>query len=285
MTRPTHDALGVQAASMYLRESGLPIPIVWPRKEALFGVWITVADYPMVLDTLFEAADQGKPAIVEHLAVNNLITAFRDADYLRMLNQFDVVAVDGQGIRLALRLLNKIRLQDRVTARELMLAICERASHTKYGIYLYGDETATLEQLRLRLSERFPHLRILGSEASVFRPLTTVENDALVKRINRTGASFVFIGLGCPRQERFVFANRKRINAIQLCVGSSFKFLAGERKIAPRWMQAWGMEWIHRLQQDPKRLFARYLVTNLVFGYLCARGLARAWKSDKKQNA
>ena len=242
--------------------------ILWPRKKYLFGVGINTENYAEVLEKLFEAADKRIPAIVEHLAVHNLILARRNADILRILNAFDLVTMDGQGVRLAMRALKGARTKDRVTARELMLAVCQRAEVTGHGIYLYGDQPATLRCLQARLLERFPKLTIVGSEPSAFRPLSEFEDTSLVARVNNSGAAFVFVALGCPLQERFVFEHTEKIRAIQLCVGSAFKFLAGERYIAPRWMQEIGLEWLHRLIQDPKRLAVRYLTTNTAFACL-----------------
>jgi exopolysaccharide biosynthesis WecB/TagA/CpsF family protein len=129
--------------------------------------------------------------------------------------------------------------------------------------------------LRLKLVSSFPDIRIVGCEASVFRPLTDLEDAELTNRINASGAAFVFIGLGCPVQEEFVFNHRKKIQAIQLCVGSAFKFLAEERQVAPQWVQSFALEWIHRLAQDPHRLWRRYLYTNSIFLYLLAVSLLR----------
>jgi N-acetylglucosaminyldiphosphoundecaprenol N-acetyl-beta-D-mannosaminyltransferase len=243
-------------------------PISWPKKEFLFGLGINTDDYDKVVETLFEAANRHVPAIVEHLAVNNLIMAIRNAEFFRTLTHFDLVTMDGQGVRLAIRALKGARSKDRVTARELMLAVCQKAETTGHGIYLYGDEPRTLRRLQIALLKQFPALNIVGSEPSVFRPLTEQEDAALVARVNNSGAAFLFVALGCPLQERFAFEHKDKILPIQLCVGSAFKFLAGDRRIAPRWMQKNGFEWLHRMAQDPQRLAIRYLTTNTVFGCL-----------------
>lgn len=250
-------------------------PLRRPAKQALFGVGVTIADGQTIADAVFAAARRRAPLIVEHLAVNNLVTALREPAFGDMLNRFDVVTIDGQGIRVALRLVNGVTHTDRVTARELMEVICARAAREGIGVYLYGDEPGTVARLRQRLLARFPGLRVVGCEPSLFRPLTDAEDAALVARITASGAAFVFVGLGCPRQERFVYEHRQRIPAVQLCVGSAFKFLAGERAIAPRWMQRIGFEWLHRLMQDPGRLWQRYLYTNAVFLYRLTIGCAR----------
>lgn len=237
----------------------------WPTKHELFGIGISVADYPAVTDVLFQAARRRVPAIVEHIAVHNVVLGVRDPAFRALLNDFDLVTMDGQGVRGALRLLNGITSHDRLTARELMQWICARAAREGLGIYLYGDEPVTVSRVRQRLLERFPGLRVVGCEPSLFRPLTDSENADLIARIHASGAAFVFVALGCPLQERFVHEHRHTIHAVQLCVGSAFKFIAGERVIAPRWVQRAGLEWLHRMLHEPRRLWRRYLYSNAAF--------------------
>jgi exopolysaccharide biosynthesis WecB/TagA/CpsF family protein len=244
-----------------------------PRKVPLFGLEVSIEDYEATTRWLLAAAHARTPLLVEHLAVYNLVTAVRDPSFLKTLRDFDLITADGQPIRFAIRLLHGYRMKDRVTARELMLDLCAAAAKQGLGVYLYGDEAGTVQALRARLAERFTGLAIVGSEPSVFRPLSPEEDAALLKRIHESRAAFVFVGLGCPLQERFVRAHRGRLHAIQLCVGSAFKSLAGERRIAPRWMQSMGLEWLFRLAQDPRRLARRYLVSNIWFIGL----LWRAW--------
>jgi N-acetylglucosaminyldiphosphoundecaprenol N-acetyl-beta-D-mannosaminyltransferase len=245
--------------------TGRSDPISWPQKKFLFGVGINTEDYAETVEKVFEAADQHVPAIVEHLAVNNLVLATRSASFLQIINRFDLVTMDGQGVRFGMRTLNGVRSRDRVTARELMLAICQRAEISGHGIYLYGDQRGTLRRLEARLRARFPKMNIVGSEPSMFRALSHFEDVALADRVNNSGAAFLFVALGCPLQERFAYEHKGKIRAIQLCVGSAFKFLAGERSIAPRWIQKIGLEWLYRLAQDPRRLAMRYLGTNTLF--------------------
>ncbi len=130
-----------------------------------------------------------------------------------------------------------------------------------------------LNNLKTKLEDKYPAIKIVGVESPPFRPLTPEENDAVIDRINASGAGLVFIGLGCPRQDVFAYENRLRIKAVQLCVGAAFDFHAGTKKMAPPWMQKRGLEWLFRLTQEPGRLWKRYLVTNSTFVYLMTRRL------------
>jgi N-acetylglucosaminyldiphosphoundecaprenol N-acetyl-beta-D-mannosaminyltransferase len=156
-----------------------------------------------------------------------------------------------------------------------MERLCARAARERIGVYLYGGRPEVLALLRERLLERHPELRIVGGESPPFRALSTAEDVAVVERIERSGAGLVFIGLGCPKQELFAAVHAHRISAVQVCVGAAFDFLAGAKPMAPRWMQAHGLEWLFRLASEPRRLWRRYLVANFVFLVQVGRELAR----------
>jgi N-acetylglucosaminyldiphosphoundecaprenol N-acetyl-beta-D-mannosaminyltransferase len=127
------------------------------------------------------------------------------------------------------------------------------------------------------LIQKFPRLRIAGAEAPPFRRLTPEEDEAMVQRINASGAGLVFIGLGCPKQDHFAADHMDHIQAVQVCVGAAFDFHAGNKRTAPAWMQRRGLEWLFRLFQEPRRLWKRYLVTNTLF----LVKLARQWLGFK----
>ena len=173
--------------------------------------------------------------------------------------------------RWALNHFHRAGLKDRVYGPFLTLHLCEAAAREGMPIYLYGATPPTIAQLCHALSARFPDLRIAGAESPPFRPLTAAEDAAAVERINTSGARFLFLGIGSPRQERFAFEHRDRIHAVQLCVGAAFDFLAGTKKMAPAWMQKCGLEWLYRLFSEPRRLGKRYLVGNSRFLWLLAK--------------
>ena len=117
---------------------------------------------------------------------------------------------------------------------------------------------------------------MVGAESPPFRALSPEEDSDVVRRINDSGAMIVFVGLGCPNQDHFAYEHGDRIHAVQVCVGAAFDFHAGVKKMAPRWMQRRGLEWLFRLGQEPARLWRRYAVTNSVFmAKLAAQKLRR----------
>lgn len=246
-----------------------------PRKHDVFGVLVSAVGYDEALCRVMDRARARRPMAVAHVTVHSLVTARRDPHFLHQLNGLDMATADGQPVRWALNLLHGTRLRERVYGPELMLRLCRQAAGEGVSIYLYGSTEPVIEKLERALDKRFPGLRVAGAEAPPFRPLTDEEDDAVVRRMNESGAGLVFVGLGAPRQEAFAAEHRDRVNAAQLCVGAAFDFHAGTKKMAPRWMQRWGLEWLYRVSQEPRRLWKRYLFTNAVFLVLLASAVVR----------
>jgi N-acetylglucosaminyldiphosphoundecaprenol N-acetyl-beta-D-mannosaminyltransferase len=249
----------------------------WPLKHDLFGVQVSATDYDQVVDCLIRAAKQRRPALADFMPVNLLVEGARNPAFRTIINQFDIVAPDGQPVRWALNRFHDARLTDRVYGPFLMKFLCEAAAREKIPIYLYGGTADVLAKLTFNLATWFPELQIAGAHAPPFRPLTPAEDDHVVRRINDSGAGLVFVGIGSPRQEIFAFEHKHAIRAVQLCVGAAFDFHAGVKKMAPPWMQKRGLEWLFRLCSEPGRLWKRYLVTNSAFSYLFARRMVLGW--------
>ncbi len=239
--------------------------ITWPDKVDLFGVAVSPTRYDEAVNAIVAAAEQRAPAIVSCHAVHAVITASGDPGLRAKVNTFEMITPDGQPVRWALNLLHQAKLTDRVYGPELMLRLCRRAAREGVSIYLYGGSEKVVADLQKKLVHEFPSLCIAGAESPPFRELTDEEDMAAVDRINRSGAGLIFIGLGCPKQDVFAFEHRARIHAVQICVGAAFDFHAGAKPMAPDWMQRFALEWLFRLQQEPRRLWRRYLATNTVF--------------------
>lgn len=242
----------------------------WPARHEIFGVRVSATTYAQAQEIILQAAGQRQSAVVTHMPVHGLITAATDERYRACVNRFDLVAPDGQPVRWALNKFHGAALDDRCYGPELMLRLCRQAARRNIGVYLYGSTPEVLKKLTERLLQLCPGLRVAG-ESPPFRPLSDVERREVVGRINASGAGLVFIGLGCPRQDYFAARIKHEIHAVQLCVGAAFDFHAGNKKMAPAWMQRLSLEWLFRLTQEPQRLWKRYLVTNSIFLMFCAR--------------
>jgi len=250
-------------------------PVEWPRKYDLFGLGISAASYEEAERVVLAAACRRLGGLVTHFSVHGVATAALDPAYRSKINQFDIVAADGQPVRWALNRFHRAGLCDRLYGPELMLRLCQAAAGNGIGVYLYGSSPEVLEKLSRSLLSRFPGLRLVGCESPPFRSLTREEAAATVARINASGAGLLFVGLGCPRQDLFAYEHRQAIKAVQLCVGAAFDFHAGTKRMAPLWMQKRGLEWLFRMWQEPARLSRRYLRANTVFLFLVGRRILR----------
>ena len=159
---------------------------------------------------------------------------------------------------------------ERVTGPDLMLALFARDNGLKH--YFYGSSEETLALLKEKLAEKYPHLQIAGMVSPPFRELSEAEDKEMVDQINASGADIIWVGLGAPKQEKWMYAHKNHVNGVMIGVGAGFDYHAGNIKRAPGWMQKLSLEWLYRLLQDPKRLFKRYLVTNTRYLWL-KRGL------------
>ncbi|MBC7797123.1 MAG: WecB/TagA/CpsF family glycosyltransferase [Pyrinomonadaceae bacterium] len=196
------------------------------------------------------------------LAVHGVMTGATDAEHRYRLNKLDLIVPDGQPVRWALNWLHGAKLTDRVYGPNLTLKVCERAARENLAIYIYGSKPEVLAKLQENLRRKFPDLKIAGSEPSRFRQVSAHEQIEIAQTIKSSGASIVLAGLGCPRQETWVFENRDLISMPLMAVGAAFDFHAGTLPQAPSWMQKRGLEWFFRLAQEPRRLWKRYLYLN-----------------------
>lgn len=249
------------------------LPVLPSR--SLFDTPVCTCSLTEARNALLAAASAGQAATAEFLAVNNLVIANEDAGFGAVLRSFDYVFPDGAPVAWMANRAGGAKSAERITAREMMLELCAGAAEQGIPVYVYGSTADVNNELTRRLRSRFPQLEIAGHEESVFRPLTLAEDATLIRRINDSGARIVFVGLGCPLQEQFVSAHRGSINAVQLCVGSAFKFLAGHHSIPPVWVQRMGLEWLVRVCQEPGRLWHRYLRTNSKFLWMLLQNAVR----------
>ena len=193
---------------------------------------------------------------------------------------------DGAPVAWMLRRLGQAD-QERINGPDLMWRYCEtvqaRSSSlrgcadiaSRSGIFLYGSSERTLTTLQGKLVGAFPDLHIAGAISPPFRALTSDEDDVIVAQINASNAGVVFVSFGCPKQELWMAAHRGRIHAVMIGVGAAFDYHAGTIQRAPKWMQDAGLEWLHRLASEPRRLWRRYLVTNTLFMFGAAKQLLR----------
>lgn len=198
--------------------------------------------------------------------VHSVVTTTTDIEFKLAVNNADMATPDGAPIAWALRRLG-FPAQERINGPDLMWKYLAQAERTGQTVFFYGSTDSTLEKLNAVLAQTFPRLRIGGTYSPPFRPLSVAEDDEIVEQINRSGANVVFVGLGCPKQEKWMAEHRGKINAVMIGVGAAFDYHSGVIKRAPVWWQNNGLEWLYRLGSEPRRLFKRYMVTNTLFIY------------------
>ena len=198
--------------------------------------------------------------------VNNVAIAVESPEYFEVMEQADLSLPDGVPFLWYGRM-KGFPLSDRCGIEEFMEAAFDLSNQGyNYTHYFYGNTPKVLANLKARLLERYPNLKIAGMYSPPFRALTPEEDEQDVRMINDSRADFLWVSLGCPKQERWLYDHRNRLN----CVvgggaGAVFNFLSGETFKAPDWIRYSGMEWILRLLMEPKRLFRRYCIKYPIF--------------------
>ncbi len=234
------------------------------RRSPVLGVNYTTANITEVASYLISHSAELGGKYICFSNVHTTVMAADQPEYKEILNGSAMTFPDGMPIAKKIRQ-NGYYEAERVAGPDLMEELFRQSMGSGKKHYFYGSTETTVEKLKERLSERFPWMEIVGMVSPPFRELTEEEDDEAVRQINESGADFVWIGLGAPKQERWMKAHAGKIHAVMLGVGAGFDFHAGTIRRAPRIIQKLGLEWLYRLFQNPGRLFRRYFVTNIKF--------------------
>jgi N-acetylglucosaminyldiphosphoundecaprenol N-acetyl-beta-D-mannosaminyltransferase len=249
-------------------------------KRNVLGVLVDAVDYDAAVARILAAARERRSFAATALAVHGVMTGVDDPEQGYRLNQLDLVTPDGQPVRWALNMLHGTRLSERVYGPTLMLRVCHAAATEGLPIFLYGNRRPVLDRLEARLGKRFPGLVIAGSEPSRFRRVTPQEKGEIAARIRSSGAMVTFVGLGCPRQEVFVYEYRDTLQMPVVAVGAAFDYHAGMLREPPMLLQNAGLQWLYRLAQEPGRLWKRYTLVNAAYAARLALQALRVSRPD-----
>lgn len=225
---------------------------------------IDVVDWHQAVSNLIIWGSSHKSSVVCICNVHMTVTAGQDKELGQVLAAADMVTPDGAPVAWAIRRAG-YDSQERINGPDLMWRYLAEAERLGQVVFFYGGMEETLVALKAAMLAAFPNLNIGGMVSPPFRALTADEDQAYVDQINAAGTAVLFVGLGCPKQEKWMEAHRGRIHAVMVGVGAAFDYHAGTLKRAPAWMQKAGLEWFHRLCSEPRRLWKRYLVTNTLF--------------------
>ena len=249
-----------------------------PPRVNILGVGISAINMDIALDLIEAWIAHRESHYICVTPVHSVMECQRDPELRHICNASGMTTPDGMPL-VWLSRLHGYHYVDRVYGPDLMLALCECSARRSYRHFFYGGAEGVPEQLAANLQHRFPGLIIVGIYSPPFRSLTPDEDDQIVQMINDANPDVVWVGLGSPKQERWMAAHIGRLKApVLIGVGAAFDFLAGRKRQSPRWMQHSGLEWLFRLLTEPRRLWRRYLVNNPLFVLLVlaqALGLRR----------
>jgi N-acetylglucosaminyldiphosphoundecaprenol N-acetyl-beta-D-mannosaminyltransferase len=223
---------------------------------------------------LFQQCDlwlQNKQAKSKHVAcvnVNCAVESYLDPEIAKIFDRADISGADSMPFVYWIKLLTGQEC-DRLYAPDIILKLCERSLESNYRLYLYGGAEGVPEKMQSFLETKFPGINIVGAYSPPFRQLTPAEDREICDRINQTHPDFIIVGLGSPKQDKWMQAHLESIpGTVMIASGAAFDFFGGTINQAPILIQKSGFEWLFRLFQDPKRLWKRYTLYNVIFVWM-----------------
>jgi len=241
----------------------LPASANGVAKRRILGVPVAVTDYDGTMDCMDHLVETREHGYFCAAPVHAVMCARDEPETAAALEGATLVVPDGMPLVWAANLLGE-KLKDRVYGPELMLRYSARCAERGHRVWLYGGrDQGSLAQLTLSLRQTHPGIKIVGGYSPPFRPLTDAEEDEIVAQINDAQPDVLWVGIGVPKQEKWMAHMRDRLEVPVMCgVGAAFDFHAGRVSMAPSWMQERGLEWLYRIAQAPRRLLPRYLWFN-----------------------
>ncbi|MCY2954568.1 MAG: WecB/TagA/CpsF family glycosyltransferase [Planctomycetota bacterium] len=270
----TYDLYVLGKTVLYMLRQMLQFLLLVPRHDArpaefagtrratlVLGTPIVNASYEQIIQQIKEWTEQRSRHYIGVVAVHNIVLAKWRPSHRRALQQASINTPDGMPIVWAQRLLGH-RGASRVAGCSLMPMVLEHAETQAWRVAFYGGAPDRLRQLVANMSQRFPRLNIVDAISPPFRHLNAQEDQEMVDRLNARRPDIVFVGLGCPKQERWMLEHIDRVPAVMIGVGAAFDLHAGAVPPTPQFLQKAGLEWLFRLCCQPRRLFIRYATTN-----------------------
>ena len=227
----------------------------------VLGVSVHLAQMDQVLKLIDEWVEKRASCrYIVATGMHGVMEARRSPYFKNVIESAGLFVPDGFSI-IAVARLRGVKISKRVSGPDLMWEACKHAEEMGHRVFFYGDAEDTLQALSVKLKERFPRLIIAGLHSPPFRPLTKEEDAEEVAIINASGADILWVGLGLPKQEQWMYEHRDRLNVpVAVGVGAAFKFLSGRLKRAPSWIGDNGFEWLWRLAIEPKRVWRRVII-------------------------
>jgi N-acetylglucosaminyldiphosphoundecaprenol N-acetyl-beta-D-mannosaminyltransferase len=236
-------------------------------ETSILGMRVDPTSYDQAVDQILNWAQAEESRAVCVANVHMAMEGYDHPEFRSMVNKADLVTPDGVPLVWSLRRMG-MRDQKRVYGPELTLRLLAAAEKKGIPIGFFGSTPETLDLLMKNVLQQFPGVQIVYIFSPPFGPIPPEEDELIVKEINDSGARILFVGLGCPKQEKWMAAHVGQVQAVMVGVGAAFDFIAGTKQKAPGWVQSIGMEWLFRLGQEPGRLWRRYFYNNPRFIFL-----------------
>ncbi|MEZ5842700.1 MAG: WecB/TagA/CpsF family glycosyltransferase [Hyphomicrobiaceae bacterium] len=231
-----------------------------PDSVRILDIPVSRLDMARAVDTIAQWIARGESRHVSTVDVHGVMRAQSEPSLKAAYQAADMVTPDGKPLVWTARLRGFSDI-DRVAGPDLVLAVAERSVREGWRHFFYGGAEGVAEALAERLRRDYPGIEIAGTECPPFRSLTEEEVAATLKRIEAAGTDILWVGLGIPKQDVWMHQNAHRLNGVvSVGIGAAFDFHTGRIRRAPLWMQRGGLEWLHRLASEPRRLWRRYLV-------------------------
>jgi N-acetylglucosaminyldiphosphoundecaprenol N-acetyl-beta-D-mannosaminyltransferase len=238
----------------------------------LFSFLFSTLSFADTISAINHLAEKKKGSYICVANVHMTVEAVKNPRFGEVLREADLAILDGMPLCWSFKLLHGFK-PDRIAGRHLMHALIQDAALNAKAIFFFGSTPEKLAKANEFLLATYPGLLIAGMISPPFRSLSLEENRAYAAQINASGASLVFVALGCPKQEIWMHRMKSEINTTMLGIGVALEILTGQQVSTPAWMERAGLEWFFRLLKEPRRLFKRYLSTNTYFIFLLVRTL------------
>jgi len=239
------------------------------RRIKLFGIDIDNISNEETISEIELLIEKEKPSLVVTPNVHHINILQKDNEFKKIYRQASMVLPDSTPLIWASKLLG-MPLKEKVTGSDLLPSFCKIAARKRYKLFFLGSGPSIAKKAANILTNKNPGLKIVGTYSPPFGfENDEDENRKIVAMIKKCTPDVLFVGLGPPKQEKWIWRYKDEINVpVSIAVGASFDFVAGSVKRAPKWMQQIGLEWFFRLCQEPRRLWKRYLVGNIIFIWL-----------------
>ena len=229
----------------------------------------SVCDHDSAIKKIADLVNKKAGGYVCFSTVHMVMESYDNAEYAAKVNAADLIITDGMPL-VWMQKLQGAKNAARVRANDLMISLCRYAEKNNLSVGFYGGKQEVIDAIIERAAKETPELKIVYAFSPPFRALTDEEDATITAEINRAAPDILFTGLGCPKQENWMWAHKNKTKTVMLGVGASFDFYAGNVKESPEWLGKLGLEWLYRLKQEPKRLWKRYLILNPRFMSLAA---------------